>query len=155
LEIPGDWYVNPQVLGDFYREYKDHPPMEIMEVSYAQGLAFGRSIKRQLGIEGDDAEAIAAVLREVLKDEPTAKIVSVEKGRVTLRNSGFCPLMTACLSMDLPWSWLCRVLGWPFFHGLASAVNPKVNLTMTKRRERGDPHCDHVFEIGEGRLILP
>lgn len=154
LTIPGDWFVNPQVLDEFYRKYKDHPQEEIRKVSYEQGLALGRAILEQMEITGDDAESIAAVLKEVVKDEPTAKIVSVEEGRVLLRNSGFCPLMTACLSMDLPWSWLCRVLGWPFFHGLASAVNPKVNLTMTKRREKGDPHCDHIFEIGEGKLII-
>jgi len=155
LIIPGDWFVNPKVLGEFYRKYKDYPIEEIRKVSFEQGLAFGRSVKAQLGINGDDPEAIAAVLKAVLRDEPTAKVMSVEKGRVLLRNSGFCPLMTACLSMNLPWTWLCSSLGWPFFHGLASAVNPKVNLTMTKRREKGDPYCDHIFEIGEGKLIIP
>jgi len=112
-------------------------------------------MKKQLGITGDDLEALAALLRAVLKDEPTARIMSVEKARVLLRNSGFCPLMTACLSMNLPWTWLCSALGWPFFHGLASAVNSKVNLTMSKRREKGDPYCDHTFEIGEGKLVIP
>jgi hypothetical protein len=155
LTIPGDWFVNPKVLGEFYRKYKNHPIEDIRRVSFEQGLAFGRHIKGQLGIKGDDVEAIAAVLRAVLKDEPTAKVMGVEKGRVLLRNSGFCPLMTACQSMNLPWTWLCSALGWPFFHGLASAVNPKVDLTMTMRREKGAPHCDHIFEIGEGRLILP
>lgn len=155
LTIPGDWFVNPMVLGEFYKKYKDHPLEEIRKVSYEQGLAYGHSVKEKLRIKGDDVEAIAAVLKEVLKDEPTAKIVSVEKDRVLLRNSGFCPLMTACLSMNLPWTWLCSALGWPFFHGLSSSVNPKVNLTMTKRREKGDPYCEHIFEIGEGKLILP
>lgn len=153
--IPGDWFVNPGVLGEFYRRYKDHPIDEIRRVSFEQGLAFGNSVKEQLGIKGDGAEDIAKLLRAVLKDEPTAKIMSVEKGKVLLRNSGFCPLMTACLSMNLPWTWLCSALGWPFFHGLASSVNPKTNLTMTKRRQKGDPYCEHVFEIGEGKLIIP
>lgn len=153
--IPRDWFVNPTVLGEFYRRFKDHTQEEIRKVSFEQGLAVGRSVKEQLRIEGDDTGAIAAVLKAVLKDEPTAEILGVEKGRVLLRNSGFCPLMTACLSLDLPWTWLCSVLGWPFFHGLASAVNPKVDLTMTKRREMGDPTCDHIFEIGEGKLIIP
>jgi len=155
LTIPGDWFVNPKVLGEFYSKYKTHPIEEIRKVSFEQGLAFGRSMKTQLGIAGDGIENVAEVLKAVLKDEPTAKITSLDRGRIMLRNSGFCPLMTACLSMNLPWTWLCSALGWPFFHGLASAVNAKVNLTMTKRREKGDPHCDHIFEIGEGRLILP
>jgi len=154
ITIPGDWFANPKVLGEFYRKYKGHPIEDIRKVSFEQGLAFGLSLKEQIGIKGDDVEDIAVLLKAVLKDEPTAKIISVEKGKVTLRNSGFCPLMTACLSMNLPWTWLCSSLGWPFFHGLASSVNPKVNLTMSKRREKGDPYCDHIFEIGEGKLIL-
>lgn len=155
LSIPSDWFVNPKVLGDFYRKYKDYPIEEIRKVSFEQGLAAGQAVKQKLGIKADDLDAVAAVLREVLKDEPTARVTSMEGGGVLLRNSGFCPLMTACASMNLPWTWLCGSLGWPFFHGLASAINQKVNLTFAKRREKGDPYCDHIFEIGEGRLIIP
>jgi hypothetical protein len=155
VKIPQDWFVNPNVLGEFYEKYRDHQPEEIRKVSFEQGVAVGRSVVQQLEIEGNDTEAVVAVLRSVLKDEPTAKIRSVEEGKILLRNSGFCPLMTACLSMNLPWKWLCSVLGWPFFHGLASAVNPKVDLVMTHRREKGDPYCDHIFKIGEGRLTIP
>jgi hypothetical protein len=155
LTIPGDWFVNPKVLVEFYVKYKNHRIEEIRKVSFDQGVILGSSLKKQMRIEGEGTEAIAALLRVVLKDEPTAKIIEVKEGRVLLRNSGFCPLMTACLSMNLPWTWLCSALGWPFFHGLASAVNPKVNLTMTLRRELGAPYCDHVFEIGEGKLIIP
>jgi hypothetical protein len=155
LKIPGDWFTNPKVLEEFYKQYRNYPVEEIRRVSFEQGLAFGRSMKVQLGLEGDDVETLATVLRAVLRDEPTAKVMSVEGGRVHLRNSGFCPLMTVSLSMNLPWTWLCNGLGWPFFHGIASAVNPKMNLTMTKRREKGDPYCDHIFEVGEGKLIIP
>jgi hypothetical protein len=154
VTIPGDWFVNPKVLSDFYRKYKNLEIQEIREVSYKQGLVLGQSLKKQLGIYGKDIDAIATLLRNVLKDEPTARITT-EEGRILLRNSGFCPLMTACLSMNLPWTWLCSALGWPFFHGLASAVNPKVDLIMATRREKGAPYCDHVFSIGEGRLIIP
>lgn len=154
LTIPGDWFVNPRVLGEFYSKYRNLEVKEIRKVSYEQGLALGKSLKEQLGIRGEDTAAIAELLRNVLKDEPTASITT-EKGKVLLRNSGFCPLMTACLSMNLPWTWLCSALGWPFFHGLASSVNPKVDLIMAMRREKGAPHCDHVFQIGEGRLIIP
>lgn len=148
-----DWFVNPQTLADFHEKFKDENPEVIKKHSYQEGLAVGRRLIEQLGIEGDDEQAIAALLQEVLQFEPTAKIVAVGEGKVLLRNSGFCPVMAACLSLDLPWDWMCRVLGWPFFHGLASAVNPKVDLSMTKRRLKGDPCCDHIFEMGEGRLI--
>jgi hypothetical protein len=155
ITIPADWFTNPKTLGEFYKEYRDRPIEEIRAVSFEQGLAVGRVIKEEMNIRGDNIEAIATLLGAVLKDEPTAKLLRAEKDRLTLRNSGFCPLMTACLSMNLPWAWLCSALGWPFFHGLASAINPKVNLTMSKRREKGDPYCDHIFEIGQGCLILP
>ena len=155
ISLPKDWFVNPQVLGEFYEKFKDKPREEIIKFSFNQGLALGRDVIKQLGIKGNDEKAIAAVLREVLKDEPTAKIIRVEEGKVLLRNSGFCPLMTAALSLGLPWTWLCEVLGWPFFHGLASAVNPRIDLKMIKRRAKGDPYCDHLFELGTGKLILP
>ena len=155
ISLPGDWFVNPQVLADFYHRYKDRPPDEIKKFSYDQGLSLSKKLIDELGIKGNDERAIAELLRAVLRDEPTAKIISIAEGKVLLRNSGFCPLMTACLSLNLPWAWLCENLGWPFFHGLASSVNPKVNLSLIKRRAKGDPYCDHLFEIGEGRLILP
>ena len=155
ISLPRDWYVNPQVLGEFYERFKDRPHEEIQRFSFNQGLALGRRVVRELGVRGEGGEALAAVLREVLRGEPTAKILLVERDKVLLRNSGFCPLMTAALSLGLPWTWLCKVLGWPFFHGIASAVNPRFDLKMVKRRAKGDPYCDHLFELGEGRLILP
>ncbi|MEM2905432.1 MAG: hypothetical protein QW057_06205 [Candidatus Bathyarchaeia archaeon] len=155
ITISGDWFVNPRALLEFYERYSDRPPDEIKRFSYQQGLALGRAIIEQQGIRGRDEKAIAAVLKTVLRDEPSAKILSVGEGRVLLRNSGFCPLMTACVSLNLPWAWLCEVLGWPFFHGLASAVDPQVNLTMLKRRMKGDPYCDHIFEHGEGKMLIP
>jgi len=155
IRISGDWFVNPRALLEFHQRYKDRPPEEIKKFSHEQGLAFGRAIVEQQAIKGKDESAIAAVLSTVLRDEPSAKILSVGEGKVLLRNSGFCPLMTACLSLNLPWAWLCEVLGWPFFHGLASAVDPLVNLRMMKQRMNGDPYCDHVFEKGEGRIIHP
>ncbi|GEM_PF-1574895 len=155
LSLPKDWYVNPQVLGEFYERFKDTPKNEIKEFSFNQGLSLGKMIIEKAGIKGNDERALAALLREFLKEEPTAKILHVGEGKVLLRNSGFCPLMTAALSLNLPWTWLCEVLGWPFFHGLASAINPKVNLKMIKRREKGDPYCDHLFEMeGEGKLLI-
>jgi hypothetical protein len=154
ITISGDWFVNPRALLEFYERYKDRPPEEIKRFSYGQGLSFGRAVVEQQGIKGKDEKAIAAVLSAVLRGEPSAKIMSVGEGKVMLRNSGFCPLMSACLSLNLPWAWLCEVLGWPFFHGLASAVDPKVDLRMVKRRMKGDPYCDHIFEKGEGKIIL-
>lgn len=154
LSITLDWFVNPQTLAEFHERFKDEQPEFIQKHSYEEGLALGRKLVEQLGIEGKDEQAIATVLQEVLQFEPTAQIVSVKEGRVLLRNSGFCPVMAACLSLNLPWGWMCEVLGWPFFHGLASAVNPKVDLIMVKRRMKGDPYCDHIFQIGEGRLTI-
>jgi len=154
VRIGLEWFANPHTLADFHKRFKHEDPEIIRRHSHKEGLALGQKLVRQLGIEGDDEQAIAALLTEVVQFEPTAKILSVGEGKVLLRNSGFCPVMTACLSLDLPWGWTCEVLGWPFFHGLASALNPKVDLRVTKRRLKGDPCCDHLFEMGEGRLIL-
>lgn len=155
ISISGDWFVNPRALLQFHEKYRDRPVEEIRRFSYEQGLTTGRAMIEQLGIKGKDENAIMALLGAVLKDEPSAKILSVGGGKVLLRNSGFCPVMTAALSLNLPWAWLCQVLGWPFFHGLASAVDPQVNLTMARCRVKGNHSCDHIFEKGEGRLITP
>jgi hypothetical protein len=152
--LPEDWFVNPQVLGSFYEKFKAKSPEEINKFSFDQGLELGRTLAREMGIETRDLKGLSTLLRAVLKHEPTAKIIEMND-KVLLRNSGFCPLMVAATSLNLPWSWFCEVLGWPFFHGLASAVNPKVDLKMIHRRAKGDPYCDHLFELGEGRLILP
>ena len=72
ISLPEDWYVNPRVLAEFYERFKDRPREEIKGFSFGQGLALGLEVVERLGIEGDDEEAIAAVLREILRDEPTA-----------------------------------------------------------------------------------
>lgn len=155
LSISLDWFVNPQTLADFHERFKDEDPDVIKKHTFSQGVAVGQKLVQQLSVEGDDEETIAALLKEVLQFEPTAKILSVGEGQVLLRNSGFCPVMAACMSLDLPWGWMCEVLGWPFFHGLASAVDPTVDLSMVKRRLKGDPYCDHIFHVaGEGKLIV-
>lgn len=56
LSLPEDWYVNPQVLGEFYERFKDTPKDEIKEFSFKQGLILGKIVIEQKGIKGDDEE---------------------------------------------------------------------------------------------------
>lgn len=133
----------------FYKDYKDKPEGEAKDFAYQQGKAFARTLIERMGIEGDDVKAIAAVLGAVLKYEPTAK-VEIHGDKVHLINEGFCPVMETSLALNLPWEKMCKIMGWPFFLGLAHAVNPEAVFIAPeelKWRLKGDPYCFHIFEI--------
>jgi len=133
----------------FYKDYKDRPEEEAKEFAYQQGKAFARTIIKKLSLSGNDAKVIAEVLKTVLKFEPTAR-VETHGDKVHLINEGFCPVMETSLAFSLPWEKMCRIMGWPFFTGLAHAVNPDVVFITPeelKWRLKGDPYCFHVFEI--------
>lgn len=133
-------------LGDFYKRFKDDPIEEVKKVSFDQGVDTGGTLMRQLGIEGDDVRALEVLLRSIIGNEPTATI-EVKGDSVRLANRGFCPMMATCMSLDIPWDWMCNNFGWPFFNGLGVSVNPDFDFKAVMYRYRGDPYCDHVFEL--------
>jgi hypothetical protein len=137
--------LDPKVLVDFYEKFKDKPPEAVRKIAFKQGMAAGRAIVQQMNIKGKDVAAIADIVGVVLKDEPLAEI-EVYDNKVRLKNEGFCPLMYVSTSLNVPWDWACRNMGWPFFHGLGAAIIPDIDLRIIKWRNKGDPYCDHVYE---------
>ena len=133
----------------FYKDYKDKPEEEAKAFAYQQGKTFARALMEKMSIKGNNLESIAAVLREVLKYEPTAR-VEVHGDEIHLINEGFCPVMETSLAFNLPWEKMCRIMGWPFFTGLAHAINPNavfITPEELKWRLKGDPYCFHIFRI--------
>ncbi|MBS7623355.1 hypothetical protein KEJ39_06750 [Candidatus Bathyarchaeota archaeon] len=61
--MPEDWFVNPQVLGEFYERFRDRPPEEIRRFSFEQGLRLGGWLAKEIDIKTDGVEDIAALLR--------------------------------------------------------------------------------------------
>ena len=138
--------LDPDSLVYFYSKFKDHPPDAVKQIAFERGLEFGRMLSQQMNIKGKDVSAIAEILNAILKDEPMYELTIIDN-KVRIRNEGFCPLMHVATSLDIPWDWLCGNLGWPFFHGLGAAVDPDVKLNIVKWRKKGDPYCDHIYEI--------
>jgi len=134
---------------NFYRNFKNKPENEAKEYAYQQGKKFGRALKEKMNIHGTDIEALAEVLRAVLKYEPTVR-VEIHDGEIHLINEGFCPVMETALAFNLPWGRMCRIMGWPFFTGLAQAVNSNIEFIapeQLKWRLKGDLYCFHIFAL--------
>ena len=134
---------------NFYKKYNDQPQEEAREFAYQQGKMFGNSLREKMNIKGDDVKSLADVLKAVLKYEPTAKI-EIQGDKVHLINEGFCPVMETSLALNLPWEKMCRIMGWPFFTGLAHAVNPNfvfITPEELKWRLKDDSYCFHIFEL--------
>jgi hypothetical protein len=127
-------------------EYSTKPEEEAKKSAYEQGQEFAKIIIERMNIEERDINGIVKVLRIIFTNVPSTPF-EVEGNRVHLKNEGFCPLMAICLEYNLPWEKMCKVMGWPFFHGLATAIDPKAEFNVIKSRHRGDSYCDHIFEI--------
>ena len=101
----------------FYKDYKNKPENEAKDFAYQQGKTLSRTLIERMNIKGNDVKAIAAVLRAVLKYEPTA-MIEIHGDKVHLINKGFCPVMETSLAPNLPWEKMCKIMGWPFARAL-------------------------------------
>jgi predicted hydrocarbon binding protein len=105
-----------------------------------ESMSQGTSIFAQMvGIEGNDAIAIASLIRFVeerlLKCE--GKVIEVSPDRV-VSELNKCPFQTC--SPDF-----CRVYDGAT-NGMVKAMNPAYKFRMTKMMSNGDPVCQWVLE---------
>jgi len=109
------------------------------------GQATGRGIVQRIGLEGNDAEAIAKLFNAFFKEAnwESEGGVTVEDSKVALRAGYVCPIMVSAMSLKLPWDWLDQNFAWPMMKGVASAVNPSIEFKVGKTRYKGDPICEH------------
>jgi hypothetical protein len=131
----------------FYEKYHDNPS-EAREVARETGLEIGRNLLNKIKTQAGNLETVAAVLNEFQKEvqgDPNAK---VEDGKVTMRCTGFCPIMRAALTLNIPWEWLDSNFAWPMIEGIASYVVPNIKLRLPYAKSRGDPECLYIFETG-------
>ena len=132
--------------GEFYKQFKEDPEAA-KKAAFQLGVEMGEQFKRIYNIEGDDLNAVAALLDATMievKGEPTAK---VEGNKVILRNSGFCVIMRASVTLGIPWEWLDTNFAWPWLEGIVSTIRPDIKMRVPQARNRGDPVCVHIFEI--------
>jgi hypothetical protein len=106
----------------------------------------GQAIIQKLGIGEMNMEALAVILNEfqrMVQGEPNAKVMG---STITMRCKGFCPVMRAALTLNIPWQWLDDNYALPMFHGLASLVIPGMRIRLLSAKSRGDPECLYLFE---------
>jgi len=130
---------------EFYERFKNDPEAA-MRTAFKIGQEAGEVIARSLGIQGNDLETLAAVLNEFQRRVQAEPRTKVEGNRVTMRCRGFCPIMRAALTLDIPWIWLETNLAWPLIRGIASYVIPVIKFQVPSTKSRGDPTCMYIFE---------
>ena len=133
---------------EFYRKYKDNPEAAQQE-AFKRGEAIGFALMKELNIKGDDLQALAKILNAFGKQVST--LTTIQDNRAIVANRGFCPIMASALSLNIPWEWLCRNMGWPIIRGIAHAVNPKAKMNIGSWRAEGDKLCEHIYEIEQSK----
>ena len=131
---------------EFYRRFRDNPSAG-KEAAFQVGREMGQAFKIKHNIKGEDLEAVAEILNATMravKGEETAK---AEGGKVTMSNTGFCGVMRAAITLNLPWVWLDTNFAWPWLEGIVSIIRPDIKLRIPSARCRGDKSCLHVFEL--------
>lgn len=135
-------------LSKFYDKFKNAPPETAQKVAFEMGQARGRSFAQKIGLKGNDVEALAKLGNAMFREQKWGDSSwTVEGDKVVLRAGYYCFVMVAAMSLKLPWDWLDQNYGWPFLKGVASAVNPNIEFKVGKWRCKGDPICEHFFEI--------
>jgi hypothetical protein len=131
---------------EFYKRFRNAPEAAKKQ-AFELGQEMGRMLVKEFNIKGNDVKSIAAVLNALVGRITVEAPARIEDNKVIISNRAFCPIMLSSMSLNLPWLWLCPNLAWPFMQGAASVVNPLVRLTVPSWRAKGDPVCDHVFEV--------
>jgi hypothetical protein len=111
------------------------------------GKMLGENAKKSLKLTKTDANAVAAVLNECLKQFEMHGICKVEGNKIIAETKGFCPIMEAVKMLNAPWDKIDVYCSWPAFGEMARAVNPNAEIDVVEARHKGDKSCKHVFTI--------
>ncbi|MBN2334254.1 hypothetical protein JXL21_01760 [Candidatus Bathyarchaeota archaeon] len=129
----------------FYEQYKDDAEAARKQ-AFLIGREIGQSLIEKQGIREKNLEALASILNEfqrMVQGEPNAR---VEGETLTMRCKGFCPIMRAALTLNIPWQWLDYNYALPMFHGMASLIVPGMTIKLLSAKSKGDPECLYLFE---------
>lgn len=124
---------------------------DVAKSYYAQaGKMLGENLKRNMKIEGNDANAVAAALNAFLSQVAgMAEAAKVEGNKVICENKGFCPVLEAVKMLNAPWEKVCVNCSWPMFEGVAKGINPEATMDVEESRMWGDTCCKHVVTVPE------
>ena len=131
---------------EFYRRFRDDPSAG-QRAAFQIGQEMGRKIKSKYDIQGEDSGAVAEILNAAMRTVMGEETARAEGDMVTLRNTGFCAIMRAAMTLNLPWEWIDTNFAWPWIEGIVSIIRPGIKLRIPSARCRGDKACLHVFEL--------
>ena len=131
---------------EFYKRFREKPDAG-KRAAFQVGVETGRALKRKYGIEGRRLESVAEILNAAMRTVQGEETARVEKNSVIMRNSGFCGVMRAALTLNMPWEWIDTNFAWPWLEGIVSLIRSDIELRIPSARCRGDKVCIHVFEL--------
>jgi len=127
----------------------------LSEMMEEEGEAWTKRELKKLDITGVDALSGWELLKnfkqmfglEVFKPE---EHVIVERGpdRVVVNCTAWCPVLEACIELNIPTKDMCEAIMLSFERGVIKALNPKLTLSVRKRRPE-DKYCEYVIELSE------
>ena len=135
-------FIEPKIFYEQFKEDKEAAKKR----AYQLGREMGQSLLEKQGIHEKNLEALSSILNEfqrMVQGEPNAR---VEGDTITMRCKGFCPIMRAALTLNIPWQWLDDNYVLPMFHGMASLIVPNMKIRLLSAKSRGDPLCLYLFE---------
>ena len=140
---------------EFYEQFKNDPEAA-RRAAFQVGQEIGQALKQRYHVQGEGLQglvellhAAARIVRSGVEGDTSSPYASaaVEGEKVVMRNSGFCPVMRAALTLNIPWEWLDNNFAWPLLEGMASSIVPEIKMRVSSARCRGDAACTHIFEI--------
>ena len=146
-------YFSP---GEFYRRFRNDPEAA-RRVAFQIGQEMGQALKQRYHVQGEGLQGLVELIYAfgrsshagvpgIVSDSAS---VEIEGEKLVMRNSGFCAVMRAALTLNIPWEWLDTNLAWPALEGMASVIRPDIKMRVSSARCRGDAACTHIFEIRE------
>jgi len=131
---------------EFYRRFKNDPSAG-KKAAFQIGQEMGKALKIKNNIHGKDLEAVAKILNATMRTVQGEATAKVEGGTVTMWNTGFCGVMRAAITLNLPWEWIDTNFAWPWLEGIVSNIRLDTKLRIPSARCRGNKACIHVFEL--------
>jgi hypothetical protein len=135
-------FIDPKIFYEQFKEDKEAAKKR----AYQLGREVGQSLLKKQGIHEKNLEALSSILNEfqrMVQGQPNAR---VEGDTITMQCIGFCPIMRAALTLNIPWEWLDYNYVLPMFHGMASLIMPNMKVRLLSAKSRGDPQCSYLFE---------
>jgi hypothetical protein len=125
---------------------------EYNEINGQIWAELGRASKQiadDLGLAGADAKSAAETVMSVavvaMGPEVKFEIVEATAEKAVLRSTG-CPWWNRMKELGISDN-LCSSGDSAWCDNLAKSLNPKVTVTLTKAKPRGDPYCEWVYEL--------